>query len=200
MFYGWDPFSSVKLLSLLLMMLSQNDVVNWRTHLGNTSIIMYDMNVNASNMWPTIHVAYQMYRDRHINIMHSNKRRKKEKKIKDNKMSTYVVSSLRKYEILSPHRLHPMAESFASIVEYINGRIPSLYRLPDFTKLTIDSLSVGNSKEITKVISVCMATMVALTNIPDKRCNGQHESFPNCCGNTIGNLLLWPVAAEWSST
>lgn len=26
------------------------------------------------------------------------------------------------------------------MVEYINGRIPSLYKLPDFTKLTIESL------------------------------------------------------------
>lgn len=64
--------------------------------------------------------------------------------------NTYVVSSFRKYEILSPQRLHPTAESFASIVEYINGRIPSLYKLPDFTKLTIDSLHRPNENETKK--------------------------------------------------
>lgn len=44
---------------------------------------------------------------------------------------------------MSPHRRHPIFDSFASISEYINGRIPSLYKLPAFTKLTIDNLDIS---------------------------------------------------------
>lgn len=53
---------------------------------------------------------------------------------------TYGVSSFLKYDILSPHRVQPTFDSLASVMEYINGRIPSLYRLPAFTKFTIDNL------------------------------------------------------------
>lgn len=60
--------------------------------------------------------------------------------------STHELSSFLKYEILSPHRLHPIFESLASVTEYINGRIPSLYKLPDFTKFTIDSLRCDKRK------------------------------------------------------
>lgn len=66
--------------------------------------------------------------------------RTKTTKNKNRRSATHELSSFLKYEILSPHRFHPTFESLASVMEYINGRMPSLYRLPDFTKFTIDSL------------------------------------------------------------
>lgn len=55
---------------------------------------------------------------------------------------SYLLSSLRKYAILSPHLRQPMLCSVASRVEYISGLIPSLYKLSGLVRLTIENLFV----------------------------------------------------------
>jgi hypothetical protein len=42
--------------------------------------------------------------------------------------------------MFSPHLLHPILLSSASFVEYINGFIPTLYKLSDFDKFTMENL------------------------------------------------------------
>lgn len=48
--------------------------------------------------------------------------------------------------MFSPHRFHPTLLLVASVVEYINGRIPSLYKLSGFVKLTMENLLKGKEK------------------------------------------------------
>lgn len=49
--------------------------------------------------------------------------------------------------MFSPHLFHPILLLVASVVEYMSGRIPSLYKLSGFVKLTMENLIKRKEKK-----------------------------------------------------
>lgn len=55
--------------------------------------------------------------------------------------------------MLSPHLLHPMECSWASLTEYMSGLRPSLYKLVFFVMLAMENLEDKTSYTVSTIIN-----------------------------------------------